>query len=181
MTRGITYSKPLAGAAVAALVVAGALFCMREANAANRAGLRRHAESDERALEAQVSAMSAFEDENVAALRARVGRLRLQLGPDGTWERLVSRLGAGWGSEAGTREDKAGYSIQTGTVSVLSRGVDEWPAIVEAVGQMEAMPGVGIAEFEMKTSGSGDRRTLDTARMLVVIQTTRTGSTAISP
>jgi hypothetical protein len=181
MIRGIAYTKPLAAAAVAALAAAGGLFWMRTANAADRAGLRLRAESEERTLQARVSAMSAFDSKNVDELRTQVSRLRKQLGTKGAWERIVTRLGVGWASEAATKEDKAGYSVQTGTFSVLSHGVDEWPAIVETVGQLEAIPGVGIAGFEMNTSGSGDRRTLDTARMLVVVQTSRPAPTPITP
>jgi hypothetical protein len=49
----------------------------------------------------------------------------------------------------------------------------DWPAIVEAVRVSEGLPGVGVAEFDMKTSGTRERRTVDSVAILVVVQSRR--------
>jgi hypothetical protein len=175
MIRGVAYSRPFAAAATAALIAAGAMFWIRLATHAKLSELRLHAANSERDLATRIGALSAYESDNVDALRRQVGLFRVRLGTDGTWDRLVRRLGGGWSAESGLREDKSGYSLQPGTFRLLSHAVGEWPDIVEAVKDLEAIPGVGIAEIEMKTSGSGDRRSLDTARILVLIQASRTG------
>jgi hypothetical protein len=171
MIRGISYSKGLAAAAAAALIAAGATLWMRVATKASLLDLRQRAVNAERDLRDRINAMSPYEDEDVIRLRRQVDQFRTHLGSDGTWEGLVRRLGAGWSAEVGSREDRGGYSVQLGTLTLQSHAVTEWPGIVDMTGQLEAMPGVGIAELEMKTSGSGDRRSLDTARIVVVIQT----------
>lgn len=173
MTRGLIFSKPLAVAGAAALIAASAMLWVRSSTQADLVALRRDGETAQRDLRNRVDSMSAFENDNLESLRRRVGRFRMHLGTEGTWDGLVRALGNGWSAEIGPRDDRGAYSVQLGTLTLVSHAVGEWPAIVGAAGQLEAMPGVGIAEFEMKTSGSGDRRSLDTARMVVVIQTTR--------
>jgi hypothetical protein len=173
MTRGIAYSKPLVAAGAAALVAASAMFWMHRATSAKISELRRHAATEESDLLNRINAMSAYESENVDSMRRQVGRFRMHLGTEATWDILVSRLGNRWVVDKGSKEEKGIYSVQLVTLRLVSHAVGEWPSIVEAVGQLEAIPGVGIAEFEMKTSGADDRRSLDTARILVAIQTSR--------
>jgi len=173
MTRGLIFSKALAAAAAAALIAASATYWVRAAAKTDLVAQRRQAATAERELRTRVDAMAAYESENLDSLRRQVGRFRTHLGTESTWDGLVRALGSGWSAEIGPRDDRGAYSIQLGTLTLVSHAVGEWPGIVDALGQLEAMPGVGIAEFEMKTSGSSDSRTLDTARMGVVIQTTR--------
>jgi hypothetical protein len=165
MTRGVAYSKPLAVAAMIALGAAGTMLWARLATEAGLSKLRRDSAADKRALQTRIAAMSDCETENVDSLRREVSRFRVNLAAFGTWESLASSLGP--------KEERNGYSIQLGTLRLLSHAVGEWPEIVSTVGRLEALPGVGIAELEMKTSGTGDRRSLETTRILVVIQASR--------
>jgi hypothetical protein len=173
MTRGVTYSKPLAVAAMIALGAAGTMLSARLATEARLSKLQRDSAADERALQTRIAAMSDYETENVASLRREVSRFRVNLAAFGTWESLVASLGSAWDCEPGPKDERNGYSIQLGTLRLLSHAVGEWPEIVNTVGRLEALPGVGIAELEMKTSGTGDRRSLETTRILVVIQASR--------
>jgi hypothetical protein len=174
MTRGVAYSKPLAVAAAAALAGAFVLLWARMATDASLSQARLHAASAEGDLTTRVTAMSAYASENLDALRRQVGNFRVHLGAEDTWEGIVRLVGNGWIAEPGPKEERNGYSVQLGTLKLGSHSVGDWPEIVDTVKALEATPGVGIAEFEMKTSGSGDRRSLDTARILVVIQASRT-------
>jgi hypothetical protein len=176
MIRGIEYSKPLAAAGFTALVAAGAMFWMRTAASRMLSEQRRHAAVAESELETRIGAMSKFESENVEALRLQVKRVRLHLAADGTWGRLVGRLGSGWVADGASMEDRNGYSIQSGAFRLRSHAVGEWPEIVEAVKDLEAMPGVGVAELEFRATGNGVHRSLDTARIVVVVQAIQAGS-----
>lgn len=173
MIRGIEYSKPLAAACATAIIASCTMAWLRVGLNAKISEQRRRASTLESNLTGQMEAKSEYDDENLNALRERVGRLRTQLGPDGTWERVAGQFGDGWKSEPGPSDDKNGYSVRYGTFKLLSPAVTDWAKIVEAVRNSEAIPGVAIAEFEMKTSGGRDRRSLDLVRILVAVRTSR--------
>jgi hypothetical protein len=173
MTRGIAYSKPLAAAAAAAVFATSAMCWLHTTTNTKLSELRKRDAAVEDGLGAQIAAMAPYENGDLETLRAQVGRYRTRLGSKGTWDRLVRRLGSGWIAESGPKYDKSGYSIQLGTFKLVSHAVSDWPEIVNVVKELETIPGVGISEFSMKTSGSGNRRTLDTASIAVVIQADR--------
>jgi hypothetical protein len=173
MIRGISYSRPLLASALVAFSIAGVLSLVRLRTGASLAEQRRDAASAEQALRREVAGLSAYENVNLEALRRRASRFRERLGTDGTWETIVQRLGSGWVAESGPREDRSGFYVQPGTLTLVARAVDEWPGIVDAVRDIEAVPGAVISGFEMKASG-GDRRSLDKATIQVEIQASHT-------
>jgi hypothetical protein len=176
MTRGFEYSRLLAAAASGAVAVAGGMFWLHVALKARWSEHLRRASSVEARMSEQVAALSEFEAEKLEALRSKVGRVRVQLGPEDTWERLIAKLGDSWAVEAGHREERTGCSVQCGVFRLKSPVVSDWPAIVEALKDSEALPGVGIAEIEMQTSGNLERRSLDYVRILVTVQAARRGA-----
>ncbi len=173
MIRGISYSKPLVAAALVAFSLGGMLSLLRLTAGARLSEQRREAASDEQALRRQIAGLSAYENENLETLRRRVSRFRGRLGTDGTWETIVQRLGSGWVAESGPREDRSGFFIQPGTLTLVAHAVEEWPGIVDAVRDIEAVSGAAISRFEMKASGSGSQRSLDKAMIQVEIQASR--------
>jgi hypothetical protein len=174
MIRGVSYSKPLAAGALAALAFGGLLFVLRINAVSDLAKQRREMEAAEGTLRMQIAGLSAYESENLDALRRRISRIQGQLGTDGAWESIVRRLGGGWVADAGPRQDRGGYFLQAGTLTLVAHAVDEWPGIVDAVRDIEAVPGAVISGFEMKASGGGERRSLDKATIQLEIQTTHT-------
>lgn len=175
MIRGVQYSKPLAAGAAAVAIASSMLIWQHHELGAKISEQRRNAAIAESNLESEVAAKSMYESEYLNALRDQMSRSRVQLGDEGTWGRLVRRLGDRWSAEPGQMDGKGGQSIRYGTMRLLLPTVTDWAKIVEAVTNSEEIPGVGIAELEMKTSGSRDRRTLDLVRILIAIQTRRTG------
>jgi hypothetical protein len=175
MIRGIQYSRPLVAAGAVAVVASCTMIWLSLELNAKISEQRRRASSLEASLSGQIAAKSVYESEDLDALRDKVGRFRVRLGSEGTWERLVRQFGDGWTAESGPKDDKNGYCIQYGTFKLLSPAVADWPKIIEAVKDSEAIPGVGVAEIEMKSSGGHDRRSLDLVRILVAVQTSRTG------
>jgi hypothetical protein len=176
--RGIQYSRPLAAASIAAAVALCAMIGLHLELKAGILERRRRASVVEATLLSQINAKSMYGAESLEELRDKVGQFRVQLGSQGTWERLVGQLGEGWTAESGPMDNKGDYSIRFGTFRLISPSVLDWPKIVEAVKESEAIPGVGIAEFEMKASGDRDRRSLDLVRFLVAVQTSRNGKNA---
>ncbi len=171
MIRGFQYSLSLATLGGAALVAMSAMTWLHfQLNAENHEQ-RQRATIAEANLSAQIAAKSMYERENLEALRERVGQLKIRLGTDGTWERVVGQFGPGWNSQLGTKDERGIYSIQYGTLEMVSPSPSDWPRIVEAVKASEAIPGVGIAELEMRASGGLGKRTLDVVRILVAVQT----------
>lgn len=173
MTRGVSFSRPLAAAAAAALAavcaVAGAHAELRSLTSF-RMG---RATELERSLREQIEAKSGCDRDRLEALHEQVSRLRVQVGAEDTWNRMIRIFGDAWSTETLSREDRSGCSFQTGVMRLKSPSLADWPGIVEAVRACEGLPGVGIAEFEMKTSGTRERRELDSVRIVVVVQSRR--------
>jgi hypothetical protein len=62
-----------------------------------------------------------------------------------------------------------------------SPATTDWPDIVDAVKDLEDCPGVRIIEFEMKTSGDRERRSVDLVKIVVAIQTLRSAAIPAIP
>jgi hypothetical protein len=176
MIRGVQYSRPAAIGAAAAAVAVGAVTWQHHALGARILEQRARAAAVEERLNGEIAANSMYESDRLTALRDQVGRSRIRLGDAATWGRIAGRFGEGWTLETGAIDEKGDHSIQYGTIRLPSPSVADWPKIVEAVTDLEAIPGVGIAEFEMTSSGGRDRRSMDLVRILVAVHTRRTGS-----
>ena len=171
MKRGLSYSKTLAALCAASAVAAFAMGSLRHEVSLAVARNRSTAAAREGGLSAQIAAKSPYENEDLEALRLRAQALRGSLGDDSTWEKLTTRAAGRWRVEAGADDRKNGYKQRVATMTLLSASVADWPEVVKAVGDLESIPGIGIAEFEMKTSGGREQRTLDVARVLVSVRT----------
>jgi hypothetical protein len=176
MKPAIAYSGRLAIGALVSAALGCAALVIHAQLASRISGCLSHFAEVDADLSARITAGSEFENDRLETLRARVSRFRLQLGPSDTWERLANALGSDWTAEVGQREDASACSVQHGQFTMKSPALSDWPGIVERVRKVEALPGVAVAEFEMKTSGGRDRRAVDLVRILVSVQTRRTGS-----
>jgi hypothetical protein len=63
-----------------------------------------------------------------------------------------------------------------GTFELLSPALSDWSKTIEVIGTTESLPGVGIANFEMKTSGNREHRSVDFVRIVVEVHSRRLGS-----
>jgi hypothetical protein len=181
MNRGVKFSKPLASAAAAAMVAACALSWAQIEKRAEISDQSRRGSARETELSSQIAERSEFDDSSLGRLRKRADQFRGRLGSAGTWERAVNRLGAAWLVASVRQEDRLGCKVQTGTFSLSSTSVGIWPDIVSAVGDLETIPGVGVVKFEMRTSGNVDRRSLDIARIILVVRTSSSTAALHSP
>jgi hypothetical protein len=174
MNRGFAFSRSLATACSAAVAAACAALCIHARIGSLILDRQRGAAQWEASLTAQIASRSEFEGDRLESLRGRVRRARLQLGSEDTWDRVVRRFGERWSVEAGPRDDRDGCSIQSGTFRLKSPALADWPGIVDAIGDSEALPGVGVEDLDMKTSGGLERRSLDSVTIRVSVQTRRT-------
>ncbi len=175
MIRGVAYSKRLLALSAVGTGAVCAMALLHLRLTGERAEQRRRAVDLEGLLSGQIVSMSDCEDSSLEALRARVGRFRVQLGPQDTWERLLRVFGGRWKAEAGTKEDKDGYSLLSGTFVLLSPTASDWPEIVETINAAEHLPGAGIAGFEMKSSGDREHRTVGLVKIVVAVHARRSG------
>jgi hypothetical protein len=173
MMRGFAYSQKLLALAGATVGAAFVTALLHHHVFGERIGRRIRAENLEGSLTKQINGMSEFDDSKLDALRAWVGRFRNQLGAEDSWERLVLQFGKDWDAQAGPKDERAGYSFQTGTFLLQSPVPSDWPRIVDAVSAAEQLRGVGIARFEMKASGDREHRTLDLVKIVVEIRASR--------
>jgi len=173
MIDGVAYSKKRAAVSATGLCAAFAMaWLLHHTGGESREQLRRTADL-ERNMAGQIAALSDCEGQSLDALRAQVGRFRVQLGPEGAWGRVVRQFGKGWTADAGARDDRDGYSVQAGTFRLLSPATSDWPRIIEAVKASEQLPGVGIVGFEMKTSGDREHRSVSLVKVELAVQTLR--------
>jgi hypothetical protein len=173
MRVGFKYSKLHIAAAAAGTGAACAAVWLHIVLGGETVEERRRGQDSEGSLTAQIAAKSMYGNARLSALRDEVARSSAQLGGKGSWESLVGRLGNAWACETETVEGMDAYPVRYGTFRLASPAVADWSAIVEAVGNSEAIPGVGIAEIEMKSSGDRTRRSLDLVRIQVAVQTSR--------
>jgi hypothetical protein len=181
MIVGVAYSKPRAALSAAGLAAAFAMAWLQHHITGERHERLRQTTDLERNLANKIAAMSDFEDRNRDELRAQVDKFRVQLGPEGAWNRLVRQFGKDWTVDAGPRDDMDGYSVQVGTFRLQSPVTSDWSKIVEAVKASEQLPGVGIVGFEMKTSGDREHRSVNFVRVEVAIQTVLSTSASARP
>jgi hypothetical protein len=176
MKVGMTYSKPIAATAITTLLAACGIAWINSALKSDAEGRKRRASDRDASLSAQVVERASYENFSLEALRDEIGRFRVQLGGEGTWENLARMFGERWKAEPGQQEDKDGYSIRFGTLRLSSPETGDWPGIMEAVRKCEATPGVGVTDIEIKTSGNRERRSMDLVRIAVAVETNRLGS-----
>jgi hypothetical protein len=170
MKKGVVCSRSL-------LVVAGVLFTLtcgliwlRFKLKAELADRTRSDVATENALATQIAAMPGSEDEDLDLLRSKIDRIRLQLGDGLTWPRMVSTLGPQWQPQTSTWTEKSGASLRTEILERRNPELEDWPEIVSSVNALESFPGVSISDFEMRTSGSRENRTLDVTRVTLSIR-----------
>jgi hypothetical protein len=180
MKRGFAYSRPLAVSAIAALAAVAASYAFQAAMSARLLDQRRRAEIVEAGLSGRIAARSAYDGASLEALRTKARRFRVSLGQEGTWRGVGVLLGGDWAAVPGAKEERRGYSVQSGEFRLSSSSVGAWPAIVRAVSDLEAIPGVDVAEFEMRTTGDAASRSLEVARIVVEARERRGGSLAES-
>jgi hypothetical protein len=179
--RGVAFKNWRATACVAAVGSALLAALIHHHVARLRSEVLAQLADRERDLTRQVAERSGFEQADLDALRARVGKFRIQLGPVDSWERLARQFGKAWMAENGTRDDRDGYSVQDGTFQLQSPATTDWPEIVSAVKAAEDLPGVRIIGFEMRTSGDHERRSVDIVKVVVAIQTLRSAAASAFP
>jgi hypothetical protein len=138
-------------------------------------------EHQKRELARLVVEKSGCEQSDLDALQVRVRRNRILLGPADSWDQLVRLFGKRWKSEAGSRDDREGYSIQVGTFRLQAPTIWDWPHVIDSVSASENLPGIGVIGFEMKTSGDRERRSVDLVKVVVIIQSLRSNAFQISP
>lgn len=134
----------------------------------------RQAAASEGFLVESISGLGGCEAADLEALRRRVSGMRTKLGEPDAWKHLEERLGKGWRREPGTREERDGYSVFSGSLVLSSPTTADWPRILDAVKAIGEVPGAGIVGFEMATSGGKERRNVDVARVFVTTQTRKT-------
>jgi len=174
--RGLSFSRGVAASAALALAAAAAMFGLKSAVGSRALEARRIAALLQSDLSGRIAAQSGCGDRDLQALREQVGLFRRHLGQEGSWGRIVQLLGKRWTVEGRETEEGKGYSTESGAFRMLSPAVADWPGIVEAVGSLETMPGAGIIEFRMKSSGSRELRSLDTVKIVVSVRTRRAGA-----
>lgn len=155
---------------VTAFCIAGGLLYLRLSLKAELAGSERSDAATESALAAQISAISGCKDEDLEVLRAKIGHIRLQMGDDVTWTRMESKLGAQWQRQGASWTEESGFSLRTEILERRHPDIDDWLEIVRSVKAWEAVPGVSVVAFEMRTSGGRDHRTLDLARVTLSVR-----------
>jgi hypothetical protein len=174
--RGVTYSRGPLVLCLAAVGSACAMIWLRHNTAGDWMEQRRRSAELEGALIKRVAALSDCVVPHLNALHALVGRLRGQLGTEDLWARLVLLFGKDWSAEPGAKEQRTGYSTQTGTFVRLAPKAADWPRIVDVVRSAEQLPGVGIAWLEMRSSGDREHRSLDVVKIAVAINCRLPGS-----
>jgi hypothetical protein len=174
MIRGVVYSKHLLVVSAIGIAAACTMALVRYHVASEWKERLRRISDLEALLSKQIAARSDCRDIVLNTLRARVGTFRSQLGSENAWECLVRQFGNGWTAEAGPRDGRDGYSVQIGTLIMLSPIASDWPAIVESIRTAEQLSGVRIARIEMKSSGSREHRVVDLVKIVVAIQSRRT-------
>jgi len=135
-------------------------------------GRRQAFELQCRDLSARVESLVEFDDAHLKAQREKVERFRMRLGAGATWDRVLSKVGA-WVQETAATSESGAFVTRTGRFRMKSPSVSDWPQIVETVSSLESIPGIGISQLELKSSGSATQRSLDFVGMVVVVQMAR--------
>jgi hypothetical protein len=174
MKRGISYTKSFAIASATATLASCAVLWMHASINARILEQRRSALEIDSRVSAQIAAKSEFNGERLKDLRAKVNNIRIHLGAEGTWERITREIEKTWIIEGGLIDERGGYSIQYRNLKLRRPLVADWPNVVQTVKDLEALPGVSVAELEIRTSGGRDGRSMDLVRIQLALQKRRT-------
>lgn len=177
MIRGVAYSKKLSVLCAIGIGAALTTVWIRYQLTSDWLEQMSRAAESEGVLIKQIATMSDYNDSNLRALRLQIGRFRGQLGQEDLWKCLVLQFGKDWTSKVGPKEERTGYSFQIGTFIRVSPSASDWPRIVEVVKAAEHIPGVGIAGFEMKSSGDREHRSVDVVKVVLAIRSRQPGAT----
>jgi hypothetical protein len=171
MIRGFSFRRSRAAACAAAACVLAAALALRRHTAGELSELRSRDDAREAALCSRIAGLGPCDAADLEALRARVRGMRGRLGPPDAWDRLLRLLGGGWESGTVRRDERAGYAVATGTLTLRRPSTSDWPAIVDAVRAIEEAPGAAVTGFEMRTSGDRGRRVVDVVSVGVSAET----------
>jgi len=167
MIEGIEYSKRLATLCALALCGTAAMAWLGEEMAASSA-LRLGACNDTvRAISRQIATRSNCGYSDLVALRSEVKRSESLLGSEDTLETLVRTFGNAWAVKSEAKDDRDGLVVQCSTFRMLTPTLEDWQKVVELVGALERLPGVGIDSFRMNTSGDVEHREVETMEVIV--------------
>src|SRR5208283_3111914 len=100
-------------------------------------------------------------------------RFRQLLGPESTAELVMGQFDKSWVAEIGASDDRDGFAIQSSSFRMLSPTLKDWQKVLEIVGSLERLPGVGVASLKMKTSGNMEHREVDKMEVVVEIHSRR--------
>jgi hypothetical protein len=181
MNAGIQYSKPLAVLCALAVCTASLPFLYYRRNAAERTLQIKVLESLARNGALQIAARSSFGDSNLASLRLRAAQSQALFAPGDTLDMVVGQLASSWSAESGPNLDRDGFRIQSRKLSMISPSLTDWPKVVDILGALERLPGVGITKFEMRTSGDSDHRNVDKLEIDVEIRSRSLSPVTVSP
>jgi hypothetical protein len=165
MKEGYEYSKRVAVVAALAVCSAASMYCICKEIEGRCLGRLNSLGRAEIKLEQEIAAMSGVGDSELTALRSTIGRLRVSLDSGDAGDLILRRLGDSWSVEPGPKEDRNGFSLQTSTLRMRSPTPADWQNIVDIIGALERLPGVGIASFEMSTMGDTGRRNIKKMRL----------------
>jgi hypothetical protein len=167
--KGVAYSRWAAVTAGAA-IVAAVMSLLWHAETTRMSGREIIlGQMQDREAAERVAAESEFDEVHLQGLREKVSLFRVRLGDEGTWAKILGRLGSGWSVDRLDKAERLGYSVQYGTFRMTSPEVSDWQSIIETVRFVEGLPGAGIGEFEMRSSGDGVQRSLSLVSMVVVV------------
>ena len=170
MKKGVVCSRYPLFAAASAFGLAIGLLWMRASLKAEVARIMRSDAADESAVASQIAAISGCKDEDLELLSAKIGHIRLQMGDGGTWTQIEAKLGSQWRPQGASWTEKSGFSLRTEILERQHPEIDDWPEIARAVKAWEAIPGVSVVAFQIKTSGGRDRRILDAVTVTLSVR-----------
>ena len=180
MKKGFDYSDRILIAAVLAIGLSGVLAWARSAAATSVTETRRRGAELESALGAQIAAKAEFDHARLESLKADVRRFRSHLGSKEAWQHMTDTLGKRWICEDIAREDSGGYSLQSGSLSMLSPLTADWPQIMDALKTISEMPGVSLVEIRVRSKGGREGRTLESVKIRVAVRSNSEGGKSIT-
>ena len=125
---------------------------------------------EERSLNAQIAGESEYDASRLNRVRDEVRSFQVQLGPRDAWEQVARIFAARWTLEVSSRDDREGYSTQSGSFRMQSPTVADWREIVDTVAAAEKAPGAAVTDFEMKAGGDRIHPAIDLVRIGVSIR-----------
>lgn len=127
--------------------------------------------SQEHRVELLISELPNCKESDLAALRKKVTRFHAQLGSEGLWNHVIALFASGWIVNSSQPERMTGYSVQEGTMVMISPCTSDWTAITRMIVAVEKMSGVQVIKFAMNTSGDKERRSVDLVELKLLIET----------